>query len=191
MRLKQAETAGFCYGVRRAIDMAEREAPGGCWALGALIHNRREMERLAGLGLRTAETAEEIPAGAAVLIRSHGEPDSVYRTLEEKGCRVVDATCPNVRRIHDLVRAAEKKGRLPIVIGDRDHPEVRGIVGSGERVQVLRDENETLRWLSEGAPGPETPVTVVYQTTEIREHVKKCSDSLKKVYTNRELFDTI
>ena len=191
MRVKLAETAGFCYGVRRAIEMAEREAGEGCWALGALIHNRMEMERLEALGLRTAKTVEEVPAGASVLIRSHGEPDSVYEALLSRGCRIVDATCPNVSRIHRLVREAEEKGRKPVVIGDRDHPEVRGIVGSAAHVQVLRDEEETLKWLSEGAPGPETPVTVVFQTTEIRKNVKKCSEILKRVYTNQETFDTI
>ena len=130
MLLKVAETAGFCYGVRRAIGIAEKEAPGGCFVLGELIHNRMEMARLERLGLRSAKSVEEIPAGETVLIRSHGEPDSVFRALNAKGCRVVDATCPNVSRIHRIVREATEKGRLPIVIGDRDHPEVRGIVGS-------------------------------------------------------------
>ena len=191
MLLKVAETAGFCYGVRRAISIAEEEAPRGCFVLGELIHNRREMDRLAKLGLRRAASVEEIPAGETVLIRSHGEPDSVLHALEEKGCRVVDATCPNVSRIHRIVREASKKGRLPIVIGDRDHPEVRGIVGSAPEVVVLKGEEETEKWLRSGAYGPETPITVVFQTTEIREHVKKCADSLKKVYTNQEKFDTI
>ena len=191
MLLKVAETAGFCYGVRRAISIAEEEAPRGCFVLGELIHNRREMDRLAKLGLRRAASVEEIPAGETVLIRSHGEPDSVLHALEEKGCRVVDATCPNVSRIHRIVREASQNGRLPIVIGDRDHPEVRGIVGSAPEVVVLKDEEETEKWLRSGAYGPETPITVVFQTTEIREHVKKCADSLKKVYTNQEKFDTI
>ena len=191
MFLKVAETAGFCYGVRRAISIAEQEAPRGCFVLGELIHNRREMDRLAKLGLRRAASVEEIPAGETVLIRSHGEPDSVLHALEEKGCRVVDATCPNVSRIHRIVREASQNGRLPIVIGDRDHPEVRGIVGSAPEVVVLKDEEETEKWLRSGTYGPETPITVVFQTTEIREHVKKCADSLKKVYTNQEKFDTI
>ena len=191
MLLKIAETAGFCYGVRRAISIAEREAPGGCFVLGELIHNRLEMERLKKLGLRSAGSVEEIPAGETVLIRSHGEPDRVFRALEAKGCRVVDATCPNVSRIHRIVREASERGRLPIVIGDRDHPEVRGIVGSAPEVVVLRDAEEAEKWLRSGAYGPETPVTVVFQTTEIRDRVKKCADSLKKVYTNQEKFDTI
>ena len=191
MLLKVAETAGFCYGVRRAIAIAEKEAPGGCFVLGELIHNRMEMERLRKLGLRSAGSVEEVPAGETVLIRSHGEPEGVFHALAAKGCRVVDATCPNVSRIHRIVREAAERGRLPIVIGDRDHPEVRGIVGSAPEVVVLRDEGETEKWLRSGAYGPETPVTVVFQTTEIRERVKKCADSRKKVYTNQEKFDTI
>ena len=191
MLVRLAKTAGFCYGVRRAIAIAEKEAPGGCVVLGELIHNRREMERLLALGLRRAASPEEIAPGETVIIRSHGEPDSVIAALRAKGCRVADATCPNVTRIHRIVREAAERGRLPIVIGDRDHPEVQGIVGSAKGVVVLKDGEETRKWLSEGAPGPETPVSVVFQTTEVRETVKKCAETLKKVYTNSEIFDTI
>ncbi len=191
MLVRLAKTAGFCYGVRRAIAIAEKEAPGGCVVLGELIHNRREMERLLALGLRRAASPEEIAPGETVIIRSHGEPDRVIAALRAKGCRVADATCPNVTRIHRIVREAAERGRLPIVIGDRDHPEVQGIVGSAEGVVVLKDGEETRKWLSEGAPGTETPVSVVFQTTEVRETVKKCAETLKKVYTNSEIFDTI
>ncbi len=191
MYLRIAATAGFCYGVRRAIAIAEKEAEGGCVVLGELIHNRMEMDRLRRLGLRSAKTVEEIGAGETVLIRSHGEPDSVFRALEARGCRVVDATCPNVSRIHRIVREAAEKGRKCIVIGDRDHPEVRGIVGSAPGVEVLRDASEAENWIKLAGLPPETPLTVVYQTTEIRERVKKCAEILKKVFTNQENFDTI
>jgi 4-hydroxy-3-methylbut-2-enyl diphosphate reductase len=189
--LRIAATAGFCYGVRRAIAIAEKEAPGGCVVLGELIHNRMEMDRLRAMGLRSAASLEEIGEGETVLIRSHGEPDSVYRALEAKGCRVVDATCPNVSRIHRIVREAAAKGRQCVVIGDRDHPEVQGIVGSAPGTKVLRDESETEKWIKMEAPEAGTPLTVVYQTTEIRDRVKKCAEILKKVYTNQETFDTI
>ena len=191
MHLRLAETAGFCSGVRRAIRIAEAEAPGGCWVLGELIHNRMEMERLRNLGLRSAASVEEVPAGASVIIRSHGEPGEVIERLRSKGCRVVDATCPNVTRIHRIVRDAAEKGRLPVVIGDRNHPEVKGIVGSAPTVLVLRNEEETGKWISEAHLPPETPLTVVFQTTEVREIVKKCAGTLKKQYTNSEISDTI
>jgi len=191
MRLKIAETAGFCYGVRRAVKMAENAAESGCTVLGELIHNRDEMARLRALGLKTAKTVSEIPPGETVIIRSHGEPDSVYEELKARGCRIIDATCPNVARIHRIVREAAGRGRKPVIIGDRDHPEVRGIAGSAPEVTVLRDEEETREWLSEGHFPPDTPLTVVFQTTEIRERVKKCAEILKKLYTNQETFDTI
>ena len=191
MRVIAAKTAGFCSGVRRAIRIAEEEAPGGAWVLGELIHNRREMDRLCGLGLRSAATVEEVPEGASVIIRSHGEPDDVIARLRNLNCRVVDATCPNVTRIHRIVREASENGRLPVVIGDRDHPEVKGIVGSAPSVVVLRDEVETKKWLSEALPPRDTPITVVFQTTEVRENVKKCAGILKKECTNAEISDTI
>ena len=93
MYLRIAKTAGFCYGVRRAIALAEEEAPGGCFVLGELIHNRMEMARLRDLGLRPVSEPGGVPDGASVLIRSHGEPDAVLEGLKARGCRVVDATC--------------------------------------------------------------------------------------------------
>ena len=192
MNIRVASSAGFCYGVRRAVDIAEQAAAEGeCWCLGELIHNRHETGRLEKLGVRTAKEPEDVPAGARVLIRSHGEPDAVYRALEERGCRIVDATCPNVSRIHRLVREASEKGRIPVVIGDRRHPEVRGICGGAEGVLVFQNEDEIAAWLQHSDLPPETPFTVVFQTTEIRSRAKKCVKILKKVYTNTELFDTI
>ena len=192
MEIRIAREAGFCYGVKRAVEIAEREAAAGnCWCLGDLIHNRRETGRLEALGLKKAAGTEEIPDGATVMIRSHGEPDSVFQRLKDKGCRIVDATCPNVARIHKLVQEAAQRGRTPIVFGDAKHPEVQGICGSAPGVLVFRDSQELEEWLRERPLPPETPVTVVFQTTEVRERVKKCDEILKKVYTNHELFDTI
>ena len=192
MEIRIAREAGFCYGVKRAVEIAEREAAaGGCWCLGDLIHNRRETGRLEALGLKKAADTEEIPDGATVIIRSHGEPDSVFQRLKDKACRIVDATCPNVARIHKLVRNAAERGRIPIVFGDAKHPEVQGICGSAAGVLVFQDMQQVEAWLRESPLPPETPVTVVFQTTEVRDRVKKCDEILKKVYTNHELFDTI
>ena len=192
MNIRIAKTAGFCYGVKRAVDIAERTAAQGeCWCLGELIHNRCENDRLSKLGIRTAPTPEDVPAGATVIIRSHGEPDSTYHMLERKGCRIVDATCPNVSRIHKLVRAAAENGRQPVVIGDHQHPEVWGICGSAENVLVFQNDEEIHAWLERKELPPETPLTVVYQTTEVKNKAKKCEEILKKVYTNTDLFDTI
>ncbi len=192
MRLILAESAGFCYGVKRAIDLAEREAAlGPCYTLGPLIHNAREVARLEALGVGRIDAAEEAPAGSTVLLRSHGSPRREREALEAKGCRVVDATCPNVARIHRLVREAEAKGRLPVVIGEREHPEVRGICGQAERCVVLQNEEEARELVNNGNVLPDMPITVVHQTTLIEKNAKKCDEILKKRYTNLELFDTI
>ncbi len=192
MKLRIAATAGFCYGVKRAVRIAEETAAAGpCWCLGELIHNRMETARLEKLGIRTAGAPEEVPPGSTVIIRSHGEADSVYALLEGRGCRIVDATCPNVERIHRILRRAAGEGRVCAVIGDREHPEVRGICGSAPGVLVFQNEEELRGWMDAAPLPPDTPLTVVVQTTEIRERAKKCEEILKKVYTNQEFFDTI
>ncbi|MCR4771049.1 MAG: bifunctional 4-hydroxy-3-methylbut-2-enyl diphosphate reductase/30S ribosomal protein S1 [Oscillospiraceae bacterium] len=191
MTVTVAAKAGFCYGVKRAVEIAEREAPGGCWTLGELIHNRRETARLESLGVKKADCVDDIPDGATVVIRSHGEPDSVYERLREKGCRIADATCPNVERIHKIVRGASSRGRRVIILGAAEHPEVRGICGCCSDALVFRNLEEIHEWIKIHPSEYEIPVTIVFQTTEIRERLKKSADLLKKEYTNHELFDTI
>ena len=90
-----AKSAGFCYGVRRAVELAEDLAQSQpIYLLGEITHNDHVISKLEQMGAVTVHSLEEIPRGATVLIRAHGEPDAVYTSLEEKGCRVVDATCP-------------------------------------------------------------------------------------------------
>jgi len=187
-----AKSAGFCYGVKRAIEMAEQTAAEGtCYTLGALIHNKQETDRLEILGVHLAKEIDHIPDGSTVVMRSHGSPRSDYERLEAKACRIVDATCPNVARIHKIVRQAENEGRLPVIIGDAGHPEVLAIRGQCSRSVVLGDEGETKDWVQSEEFSCETPITVVHQTTAIRENAKKCDEILKKQYTNVKIFDTI
>ena len=139
-----ARSAGFCYGVRRAVELAEEKADQGvpCVMLGSIIHNRDVMDRLAARGLRAVEQPEEVPVGCAVIIRSHGESRSVHEDFARRGIEVFDATCPNVTRIHNIVSQAERRGRRPVIVGTPDHPEVLAIAGwckapvvvSGEKI---------------------------------------------------------
>ena len=125
MRVIQAQSAGFCYGVERAVRMAEEAAAaGGCVMLGSILHNDSVVRRLEALGARQVQSAEEVQPGETVLIRAHGEPVETYRTLEARGAWVLDATCPHVLRIHRLVERAEQEGRTPLIIGEDHHPEV-------------------------------------------------------------------
>ncbi len=187
-----AESAGFCYGVKRAIEMAEQTAAEGvCYTLGALIHNKQETDRLERLGAHLARDIDAIPDGSTVVMRSHGSPLIDYERLAAKGCRIVDATCPNVARIHKIVRQAENEGRLPVIIGDADHPEVLAIRGQCSHSVVLGSEEETREWAQAGEISCDSPITVVHQTTAIRENAKKCDEIIKKEYTNLKIFDTI
>lgn len=129
MVVTAAKSAGFCFGVARAVRMAEElaAAPGRSGMLGHIIHNDHEIARLASLGLTVLHTPEEAEPGDSVLLRAHGEGRAVYEALERRGATVVDATCPRVAKVHQIVAAAEKEGRQPVMIGDPNHPEVRGV----------------------------------------------------------------
>ena len=192
-RLRLARSAGFCYGVRRAVELAERaageETP--CWMLGSIIHNRDVVERLEALGLETAQSPEEVPSGARALIRSHGESRAVLCALEARGVELLDATCPNVKRIHELVCQAEERGRTPVIIGTHRHPEVEAIAGWCRHPVVLSGVEELEKWLEEDEKNGKIPLTFVSQTTSTQKIWEDCLKKAKKECTNAEFFDTI
>ena len=192
-RLRLARSAGFCYGVRRAVELAERaageETP--CWMLGSIIHNRDVVERLEALGLKTAQSPEEVPSGARALIRSHGESRAVLCALETRGVELLDATCPNVKRIHELVCQAEERGRTPVIIGTHRHPEVEAIAGWCRHPVVLSGVEELEKWLEEDEKNGKIPLTFVSQTTSTQKIWEDCLKKAKKECTNAEFFDTI
>ena len=192
MRVIQAQSAGFCYGVERAVRMAEEAAAaGGCVMLGSIIHNDSVVRRLEALGARQVQSAEEAQPGETVLIRAHGEPVETYRTLEARGARVLDATCPHVLRIHRLVERAEQEGRTPLIIGEDHHPEVIAAASRSSRSVVLGNAEELAEWLA-AVPARRTErLLAVAQTTCIRSIWEKCVNFLKKECTNAEIFDTI
>ena len=192
MRVIQAQSAGFCYGVERAVRMAEEAAAaGGCVMLGSIIHNDSVVRRLEALGARQVQSAEEVQPGETVLIRAHGEPVETYRTLEARGARVLDATCPHVLRIHRLVERTEQEGRTPLIIGEDHHPEVIAAASRSSRSVVLGNAEELAEWLG-AVPARRTErLLAVAQTTCIRSIWEKCVNFLKKECTNAEIFDTI
>ena len=180
MRLELARSAGFCYGVRRAVQMAEMAAEEGrpCVMLGPIIHN-------------LVDTPEEVPPGTAVLIRSHGEGRPVHEALARLGRPVIDATCPNVSRIHQIVSRAEEGGRQVLIIGTRTHPEVAAIAGWCRRPVVLEGVAELSNWLETAPERRDIPLTMVSQTTSTRFIWDSCVEKAKKECTNLKIFDTI
>ena len=161
MRLELARTAGFCYGVRRAVHMAEEAAQSGrpCVMLGPIIHNQSVIAYLKDLGVGMVDTPEEVPEGAAVIIRSHGECRAVHEALSNRGLRVIDATCPNVSRIHQIVAQAEDEGRQVVIIGTPDHPEVKAIAGWCRHPVVAEGPLELEAWLTENPKNREKMLT--------------------------------
>lgn len=192
-----AKTAGFCFGVQRAVDMAEKACQEyGCiWALGDIIHNAHEVGRLEKLGVHKAEDVTDIPDGVPVLIRAHGVPERVVQQLEQKGCRIVDATCPFVGKIHRIVREESEQGRRIIIIGSRNHPEVVGIQGWCGTSEVYETPEELRAALEKIGKNGENlqkiPVSVVAQTTINREIFDICGKIIKKQCTNAKIFGTI
>ena len=193
MKLILAQSAGFCYGVRRAVELAEETAAQGtpCVMLGSIIHNRDVIDHLASQGLVSVDRPEQVPDGSAVIIRSHGESRAVHEGLKARGVRILDATCPNVTRIHQIVAQAEERGRQPVIIGTPDHPEVTAIAGWCRHPVVLAGEEALDIWLSQAPERREFPLTFVSQTTSTRKIWDGCVKKAKKECTNAEFFDTI
>ena len=192
MKVVLAESAGFCFGVERAVDMTEKAlADGGLYSLGELIHNRDAVERLEAMGLKTAACADDVPAGARVIIRSHGVARAELDALRARGCEIIDATCPRVSRIHKLAAKAAAEGRQLVIFGEPSHPEVQGICGWGRDAVVVRDLDGFRFWAAESRLAPGAPLTVVFQTTSHKATSEKNVNFLKKEYTNGKFFDTI
>ena len=140
-----ADSAGFCFGVKRAVGIAEEYAEKGIPAvtLGEIIHNPIVVEGLKSRGVYPVEEVSEVPEGATLILRSHGVPLSVVEELEEKGIPYADATCPFVARIHRIVAERTAAGDTVIITGNPDHAEVKGIVGHAKGdVLVVRNLEE-------------------------------------------------
>ena len=187
-----AKSAGFCFGVSRSVELAEKLLKDGpCKSLGPLIHNDDVVGKLAELGLSVVESPEQVGPGDRVLIRSHGVSKAVEDALRAAGAEVNDATCPNVSRIHRIVSEASARGRQVLVIGTRDHPEVRAICGRCEAPVVVADAEELEAWLNQNVENCTKELTVVVQTTQTEKNLRECEKLIKKWCTKAEIFDTI
>lgn len=189
-----ASTAGFCFGVNRAVEMVEDLLNKGqkVATLGPIIHNPQLVEDLGRRGARIVESPDEVKKDEVLVIRSHGVAKSVTDCAENLRLTVADATCPFVAKIHKIVAEAGKKGQTVLIAGDRNHKEVEGIMGHCTGEFYVFETLEDLDNLAKmGSISAKMPICVVSQTTFNTELWKKCEKFLKKVYTNAIIFDTI
>ena len=184
-----AKTAGFCFGVARAVDIAY-----GCDAkentfhtLGPIIHNHHVVEELSEKGVTVINSISEAKENSTVIIRTHGVPKAIYDEMEEKNIKYIDATCPYVKKIHSIVKKHYDEGAQIVIIGDGSHPEVIGINGWCENSAiVLKDEDA-----AKSVNLPEKQVCIVAQTTFNKKKYEKMIFFLKKTCQNVLIFDTI
>ncbi len=193
MSIYVAESAGFCFGVNRAVELVEQAAAAGkqVLTLGPIIHNRHAVDRFAQMGVRVIQKPEEAQPGDMVIIRSHGVTKAVYEALQQRGVEIVDATCPFVKRIHGIVSNAETEGRLPVIIGTPSHPEVEGIAGWCGDCRIFETPEQLQNWAETVADRPDLPICMVCQTTSTESLWKFCVEIAKKQFTNLKIFDTI
>ena len=189
-----AKTAGFCFGVNRAVEIVNSLAEGESkvCTLGPIIHNKEMVQELKEKGVFSIDDLSEAENFDTVVIRSHGVPKSVKDTLSQMSCDVVDATCPFVSKIHRIVAKAGDDNKVVLIAGDKNHPEVMGIMGhcKGE-CYTFKDESELSDPLDIMLEKNINDVCVVAQTTFDVTLFEKCLKNIKKVYTNAEIFDTI
>ena len=190
MRVKLAKTAGFCMGVRRAVEMALEEgnrAKEPIVTLGPLIHNTEVLNLLLDKGIRAVEDPDSIAPGETAIIRAHGIPPDIKEKLADKAHRVVDATCPRVLKVQVLIKRYTQKGGQAIIVGDKDHAEVvgllghaqdgRGVVVSGvEEIAALEDYKE---------------VMVVAQTTQSVALFEEVAAEVRKRWPGAQVHNTI
>ena len=193
MSITIAQSAGFCFGVSRAVELVEKAAAEGktVVTLGPIIHNRHVVNRFHDLGIQVIDDPAQAQPGMTVIIRSHGVARAVYEALENRGVEILDATCPFVKRIHGIVEKAEAEGRLPIIIGTPSHPEVEGIAGWCRKCCVFETGEELQEWAKNSSIPKEFPISMVCQTTSTEISWKNCVQIAKKLFTNLKIFDTI
>lgn len=192
MQIKIADKAGFCFGVDRAVKIAydsAKQSDKKIFTYGMLIHNSDVTSELESLGVVCAETIDEILPGSAVIIRAHGITKAECELLQQKNVEIIDATCPFVKRIHNIVEKEYSLGRQIVIAGDKNHPEVKGINGWCENSAVIIGADEEYEVFLE--KNPEISISLVAQTTMRKEKVKKIEKILKKHFTNVNFFDTI
>ena len=186
-----AKTAGFCFGVKRAVDTVYEQAEkGNVYTYGPIIHNEEVVKDLEEKGVRILadeQALKDLEAGT-VVIRSHGVERGIYELIKEKGLELVDATCPFVKKIHNIVDKDSASGKQIIIIGDKNHPEVMGIVGWCNRAPIVLESEEEAENLSFS---DDKEISLVSQTTFNHKKFNKVVEIFKEKGYNITVYNTI
>jgi len=189
MKVKIAQSSGFCFGVRRAMDLALKAANEDgrdtVFTEGPLIHNPQALELLRSKGIIPLSEACGKLKGT-VIIRSHGVSPKRFRELEKIGVKVLDATCPKVKQVQSIIDNYTKQGFFVVIIGDPTHAEVKGLLGFAKKKSLVIQSADDLIKIP-----PQKKMCVVAQTTQNREKFLELKTKIKKRFPQVEIFDTI
>lgn len=192
MKIRLAKTAGFCMGVRRAVDMVldlqRSDTPLPISTYGPLIHNPQTLELLRSRGIREAKSLEDLPQGT-VVIRAHGISPAEKEVLQNKGVKIIDATCPRVARVQAVIRKHAAQGHFCVIVGDEDHPEVRGLMGFASKGGLVVSSVQKCSVCDSIPNGSE--VCVVAQTTQEMETFENVVELLKNRFYRIHVHNTI
>jgi len=190
MKVRVAQSYGFCFGVKRAMDLvlqlANQENRKKIFTDGPLIHNPQALQVLRDQGVVPLSEAAGEKIEGTIVIRSHGVSPQRLEELKKTGARILDATCPKVKQVQSIIAQYAQKGFYVIIIGDPEHAEVRGLLGfAGGKSQVIQSE-EDLNQIP-----PAQKLCVVAQTTQNREKFLELKEKIEKRFSAVEIFDTI
>ncbi|MCR5102822.1 MAG: 4-hydroxy-3-methylbut-2-enyl diphosphate reductase [Butyrivibrio sp.] len=193
MEVLLAEHAGFCFGVTKAVDKVYEQidnGKGNVFTYGPIIHNESVVNDLENKGVKVIESEKELEniREGTIIIRSHGVTRQVYEALEQKGLEIIDATCPFVKRIHNIVAKESANGKIIIVIGSSKHPEVEGIVSYASGPVYVLESPEEARDFTVDA---ETELCMVAQTTFNYNKFKETIEIFKEKGYNVNIVNTI
>lgn len=194
MSITVAKSAGFCFGVNRAINIVNSllDKNVKVSTLGPIIHNMEVVNELESRGCKAVSSIDEVENGATLVIRSHGVPKYVIDKLVENGVKYEDATCPFVKKIHNIVANPDNKDGIVLIAGNSVHPEVEGIIGHcSTECHTFKNSEEIDEIYSNVLKTNNKQVFVVAQTTFDTKEWKKCVKKIKKLCTNAKIFDTI
>ncbi len=188
MKTILAPKAGFCFGVKRALDMAmktARETEQNIYTLGPLIHNPQVVEDLSKKGIKVVKDISDIPAGV-IIVRSHGVGPEIFEKARERGLQIIDATCPFVKKAQELAKELNEQGYQVVVVGDKEHPEVTGIIGWTDQQGIVVETPEQA-----GKVQSFDRIGIISQTTQPEENFQEITTVLQSKAGDVKAFNTI